>query len=355
MSIRNNKKKFLYFTGGLSIVPPVFFALQTIITGAEVEWRMPSAWEGIIFSIGITAILSYLMLELHEILKRKLPWTKINPTKRIFIQLFSNLIICNVVMICYMIAFQFVLENVLQKDCILQEDMRKYFFNNIMMATVLTILANLILEGSYFLDQWRKSLLETETLKRKNIQSQFESLKNQVNPHFLFNSLNALSSLVHTDPLKAEEFIDEFAKIYRYVLDIKDKVLVPLKEEYHFIKSFIFLQQIRFEKNLQINFNIEEQYLSDFIPPLSLQELIENAIKHNEVSEDNPLQIDIYTENNMLVVSNNIQKRMQTIASTKTGLRNINERYLMLSSSAAQFEENKNHFTVRLPLIKEED
>lgn len=355
MSIKSNKKQFLYLAGGLCMVPPVFFALQGVITGAEVEGRMPSVWEGIIFSIGITTILSYLMLEVHQVLKKHYPWTKTKPAKRIFIQLSSNLILCNVVMVGYMFTFQYIIENILLQPCIKDEDLRKYLFNNLMMATVLTILANLILEGSYFLNQWRKSLLETETLKRKNIQSQFESLKNQVNPHFLFNSLNALSSLVHTDPLKAEEFIDEFAKIYRYVLDIKDKVLVPLKEEYHFIKSFIFLQQIRFEKNLQIEIHIEEAHFADFIPPLSLQELIENAIKHNEVSEENPLHISIYTENNMLVVRNNLQKRMQKIASTKTGLRNINERYQMLSATSAHISEEANCFIVRLPLIKEED
>lgn len=355
MSINNNKKWFFYFALGLSMIPPIFFGLQSIVVGPEVEGRHPNIIEGICFSVGITMILSYLMLFIHKILKKRCPWNKTNVGKRIAIQLGVSVILCDLIMVAYMFVFQYITEEILHDECILDKDLKIYFFNNIMMATVLTILSNLVLEGKYLLEQWRKSLLETETLKRKNIQSQFESLKNQVNPHFLFNSLNALSSLVHTDPLKAEEFIDEFAKIYRYVLDIKDKVLVPLREEYHFIRSFIFLQQIRFEKNLQINFTIEEAQMFHFIPPLSLQELIENAIKHNEVSEENPLVIDIYTKGDVLVVRNNLQRRMQKIASTKTGLKNITERYQMLSSSKAIFHENESYFTVELPLIKEED
>lgn len=355
MAKKNHKRTFFYFAVGLSMIPPIFFALQSVITGPEVEGRQPNPIEGIIFSVGITMILCYTMTFLQSFLKRRYPWTKTKAEKRIAIQLALNLVVCNLIMIAYMFVFQFVLEEIFNEECILDDDLHKYFFNNLMMTTVLCILANLILEGTYLLKQWRKSLLETEKLKRKNIQSQFESLKNQVNPHFLFNSLNALSSLVHTDALKAEEFIDEFAKIYRYVLDIKDQVLVPLKEEHNFIRSFIFLQQIRFEKNLRIEFHIDEKHFSDFIPPLSLQELIENAIKHNEVSEENPLHIKIYTENNMLIVRNNLQKRMQKMASTKTGLKNIKERYQMLSASPASFEEDKKYFTVRLPLIKEED
>lgn len=307
------------------------------------------------FSCSVTVLICSSVYFLSGTFERKFPWETTPTRKRIFLQLLTSISTAVVIMVLYMMLFYLLVEKPMGQDCILSDEVKVNFFNNIVITIVLTAIANLIWEGGYLAEQWKKSMVETEKFKRKNIQSQFESLKNQVNPHFLFNSLNALSSLVQTDPNKAEEFISEFAKIYRYVLDMKDKFLVPLREEYQFIRSFIFLHKIRFGSNLQVNIDISEDKMDDFIPPLSLQELIENAIKHNIVSKENPLYIDIFIEKDHLVIRNNLQKRIQDIPSTGTGQKNLKERYDMLSSRIPSFQIEEPYYIAKIPLIKEED
>ena len=190
---------------------------------------------------------------------------------------------------------------------------------NILITVVMDTMCITISELYFYFKQYRETILEKSGLRRKNIQSQFQSLKNQVNPHFLFNSLNTLSALIHSDPVKAEDFIDEFAKVYRYILDFDDKHLVTVKEEIDFIKSYIFLQQMRFGKNLAVNIDIAESNMMDYVPPLSMQILVENAIKHNAISSDNPLLITIRTEGEQLRVVNNLQPRLEKVVSTGMG------------------------------------
>lgn len=169
---------------------------------------------------------------------------------------------------------------------------------------------------------------EREEIEKGVAQAQFESLKNQVNPHFLFNSLNVLSSLVHIDPDLSEKFIDQLARSYRYLLEQKDKELVTLKTEIEFANSFSFLLKIRFEEKLKINIKIPTDAMNHLIAPLTLQLLIENAVKHNTISLEEPLIIDLYLDtNNYLVVKNNLQLRVQRMPSTGVGLKNIINRY----------------------------
>ncbi len=345
-------KAFIYFIIGIGVIPPIFYSLQGWVTGTEM--KPDELLEGLIFSILVTLLICLSVLFSSKVFQKKYPWEFTSTRKRIALQLTTSIGVAIVIMVLFMTSFHFIFEGGVP-GCEIPDETKVHFFNNIVMTIVLTAVANLTLEGGYLADQWKKSLLETEKLKRKNTQSQFESLKNQVNPHFLFNSLNALSSLVQTDQNKAEEFIDEFAKIYRYVLDMKDKYLVPLTEEYQFIKSFIFLHKIRFGENLCVDIQIEKDQFDSFIPPLSLQELIENAIKHNIVSKENPLHITIFIEKDHLVVKNNIQPRLQDIPSTKTGHKNLIDRYRMLSSREPIFLKTEQHYIVQLPLIKEED
>lgn len=194
---------------------------------------------------------------------------------------------------------------------------------------------------------------EQEEIKKGVAQAQFESLKNQVNPHFLFNSLNVLSSLVRIDADLSEKFIDQLAKSYRYLLEQKDKELVPLKTEIEFVHAFSFLLKIRFEEKLRININLPAEVMNDFIAPLTLQLLIENAVKHNTISAEAPLIIDIFTDaNNYLIVKNNIQIRIQQIPSTGVGLKNITSRYHLLTTRAPEFRVLNDTYQARIPLIK---
>ena len=182
----------------------------------------------------------------------------------------------------------------------------------------------------------------------------FETLKNQLDPHFLFNSLNVLSSLIEENPKKAQEFTVALSKIYRYVLDQKDKNLISVEEELNFAKLYVSLLKMRFEDAIIINFKTDAD-MNDFrIVPLSLQLLLENAIKHNIISDQKPLQIDIFKEDNYLVVQNSYQKKQTFEKSTGIGLQNIMQRYNLVSNLNIDIKQTDKHYIVKLPLISGE-
>lgn len=203
----------------------------------------------------------------------------------------------------------------------------------------------------------QKNELENYTaeLEKENVLAQYETLKNQVNPHFLFNSLNVLASLIKKKPEQAYTFTKEFAKIYRVALTLKENLLINLSEEIDFVQSYIYLQKMRFGESLHVNVNIPSHYLSCFVPPFSLQLIVENAIKHNIVSEDRPLFIDVYCEDQVLIVRNNLQIRSDhNGSSTGIGSKNLTQRYSLISKEQPLFYTDAAYYYVKLPLITEE-
>ena len=205
------------------------------------------------------------------------------------------------------------------------------------------------------LHQEKESLLvKAEQQKKAHILSQFETLKNQVNPHFLFNSLNALSSLVHEDPDLAEQFISKLTRVYRYVLDLKEEDVVQLSEEINFVENYFFLQQIRFGNSLQLYIQLSSDSSYKKIPPLTLQILVENAIKHNIASREQPLRVELFSEgDDLLVVRNNYQKRQDGVESTGLGLANLRARYKFLSERQPEFYLQNDHYIAKVPLLDE--
>jgi len=189
-------------------------------------------------------------------------------------------------------------------------------------------------------------------LQKENLQSQFEMLKNQVNPHFLFNSLNVLVSLIKLEPDTAEKFTEQLSKVYRYVLENKEKDLVSLETELDFLKAYVYLLEIRFMDKVKISINIPEELLCMLLPPIALQLLIENAIKHNTFSKKSPLFIDIHVdEENYLHVLNNLQTRENRIESTGVGLNNIETRYKYLTDKKMSYGIINDCFEAKIPLI----
>lgn len=196
--------------------------------------------------------------------------------------------------------------------------------------------------------------VQAEQLKKENAQAQYQALKNQVSPHFLFNSLSILSSLVHIDPKLSEKFIDQLSKAYRYILEQKDNDSISLKTELDFIRSYAFLLKIRFEEKFDLKIELNETEANDFhIAPLTLQLLIENAVKHNKMSADTPLQVTIRKENEFLIVENAI-RRLQSgegVVSTGIGLKNIVKRYQLLTEIPVEISSDNNIFRVKIPLL----
>lgn len=214
----------------------------------------------------------------------------------------------------------------------------------------ITLIITMFMTSRSFLLNWRESAVDAERAKKESVAAQYESLKNQVNPHFLFNSLNALTNLVYEDQDKAAKFIKQLSEVYRYVLDTRDKELVPLAEEVKFLDSYLYLQQIRFGEKLNLKVSLENA--KGQVAPLALQMLIENAIKHNVIAEEQPLYIEVRMETGYIVVENNLQKKnMPGEGSSGIGLENIQRRYEFLSNLKVVVENTENMFRVKLPVI----
>jgi two-component system, LytTR family, sensor kinase len=222
--------------------------------------------------------------------------------------------------------------------------------NNAAIFSSLTVVA--IYESIYFMSELRESIEEKELLKRESLQAQLNALKTQVNPHFLFNNLNTLASVIPENPKQAVDFVQQLSKVYRHILEVKDEKAIPLKDELDVLKAYAFLLKTRFGNNLDIDINVADEKMQKKIVPLSLQLLMENAIKHNIVSSDKPLKIDVYAVNGTLVVSNNLQKKNQVFESTGIGLDNIRNRYKLLSDKIVEVTESSTNFTVSIPLIE---
>jgi signal transduction histidine kinase len=197
--------------------------------------------------------------------------------------------------------------------------------------------------------------VRAERLEKENVQAQFAALKSQVNPHFLFNSLSILSSLVHADADLSEKFIDQLSRAYRYILEQKDNERVLLKTELEFIQAYRFLLNIRFENKFDVAIDVPQAEQTHYsIAPLTLQLLVENAVKHNRMSVREPLHVTIRLDGNCLVVENNLQPRPKTETSTGVGLQNIVNRYALLTDQAVWIGETDDNFVVKIPLLLNE-
>lgn len=216
-------------------------------------------------------------------------------------------------------------------------------------GALFVLIFNSILFIQGFITNWKISLQENAKLKHEKLKSDYAALQNQLNPHFLFNSLSVLISEIHFNPARAEMFARKMSDIYRYVLQCRDKTTVTLKEELQFIESYIFLHNIRLGDSVKLDVDFSQKQLKLTIPPLSLQLLIENAVKHNIANEREPLNIRIFISENRLVVTNNLQKKKITY-SIGTGLNNLNERYRLLYGKEIEYGEEGVLFKVSLPL-----
>lgn len=206
----------------------------------------------------------------------------------------------------------------------------------------------------FYMNRSKKAQVEAEQFKKISVEAQFEALRNQINPHFLFNSFNVLSSLVYKDPDTSAKFIGQLSYVYRYLLYNQEKKIVILKDEMEFIRAYLYLLEIRFGENLKIKISeiADREY---YVAPATIQMLIENAIKHNVVSKKSPLTISIWVESDTLFVSNNLQLKEIKEPSTKVGLQNIMSRYSFLSDRKVIVNEGPDQFIVSIPLLTLEE
>lgn len=217
---------------------------------------------------------------------------------------------------------------------------------------VAVLLLTGLYEINYSLNKWKTLQINKEAIKRAGMQGQLQSLKSQVNPHFLFNSLNTLSALIADEPKRAEQFVDEMAKVYRYLLQTNQNELTTLSAEIRFINSYYHLLRTRYDIGFELAIEVEEEDLDKKIPPLTLQLLLENAVKHNSILESNPLRVTIRSAGgDLLEISNNRLVKSTPVKSTRLGLANIMAKYELLSDRLPAIDDGRHFFTVTLPLI----
>jgi sensor histidine kinase YesM len=328
----------LLILGGLGVF--------TYLIGCPVCYDMPLNRQlaSLAFSITMCAALWLGNDLLTDYLESRYPWLK-DPVKRLSISLVATTVVSLVIVILVNLFFLTLWGYSLAQ-------LQAYnWFPVLLFPLVITFLISLFMHSRSFLLGWRQTAIDAERLKGENITSQYESLKNQVNPHFLFNSLNTLTSLVHEQPDLAVKFIKQLSEVYRYVLDSQNKEVVPLATELKFVRAYVFLQQIRFGEDLQVLVEVPEP-TNIQIAPLSLQMLIENAVKHNIILEESPLSIRIYLEEEQyIVVSNNLQEKHTGIVSSALGLKNIKARYEYLTDRPVHILKEKQAFTVKLPVL----
>ena len=216
---------------------------------------------------------------------------------------------------------------------------------------VMLLAVGAIYESIRLFQLWKTTIFEKQQLERAHLASQLEGLRNQVNPHFLFNSLNTLVYLIPEHPEKAVRFVQQMSKVYRYVLESRDARVISLSEELSWLESYVFLQRERFGENLRVEIRDVEGLSGAGVVPLTMQILFENAIKHNIISNEKPLTVELFSENGQLVVRNNLQRKNQVMDSTGVGLENIRSRYRMLTEKEVSVIASANYFTVILPLL----
>jgi len=286
-------------------------------------------------------LLSEANLHSYILLDRVLPWEE-HPALRLLAQIGIGLVIA----FCIVSVFFWVM-----MDAINEKVLRMAMFGTVVQALALTG----IFIGIFFFHRLKTSMLETERLKQAHLEAQNEALRQQIDPHFLFNSLNTLTSIIEEDRTLATEFVQRLARVYRYVLQAKEDDLASLQAEIDFVRDYAFALNQRFGDNFHLVINIPPRWLASRIPPLTLQILVENAVKHNVISRDQPLTVSISVDDRpQLVVWNNLQKKNVASSGTHVGLNNIIARYSLLSDGIVDIDERDGEFTVRLPLINGE-
>lgn len=223
-------------------------------------------------------------------------------------------------------------------------------------TSLITLLFHLLNAVVFYMKKYKSTQLEAEELLRMNTQAALQSIKSQINPHFLFNNLNVLSSLVLKNSRDANEFIEAFSKVYQYILRNQDKELIELEKEVEFLQPYMYLLQKRFPAGVELTTEIDERWKHAYVVPVALQMLVENAIKHNVVSHTKPLEIKIKANGtSVLEISNNLQPKMNREPSSNIGLSNINQRYELITGRKIEVEKDEHQFKVRIPLIELND
>lgn len=324
------------------IVMAIGLGISTIFTGFGL-WTSLEAFKRVglyTFVIGFTLWKGNEILSL--IIHNYYPWNK-NPKRTLLIDLVSTFLYSALaIFIVNYLLFPLLYGHGIDKN------IRLFFLIGIIQLFISLLISSIFYIKQFF-TEWLKASINEEKLKQEAIQLRYDALKSNVNPHFMFNSLSVLTSLIDTDSQKAKQFIQQFANIYRYVLENRESELVSLADEINFIKSYANLHQIRHGSSLRIEINVTD--LSGSIVPLSLQILLENCFKHNIISDEKPLNVKVWRNDNSIYVENNLQKRKAIHDSGGIGLETMSKQFDYFTDKKVEIVQTAELYTVKIPVL----
>ncbi len=316
-----------------------------IVIGA-IYHNVLGSTEGL-YKIGMSALATSILwvsnANFNSVLPDRFDWVR-TPEKRFFFNLGMTAIVT-----FFIWCLITILWNAPWEGIDIGRVVRNFELSDFLPTLGITLFISVFMHGRSFLNEWRNAAAEAERLKKEQIAAQYETLKNQVNPHFLFNSLNVLTALVHRDADQAEQFVRQMSKVYRYVLDSRNSETVPLEQEAEQLEAYVFLLKIRFNDSFSAKIDIQSPQSP--VVPLSLQMLVENAVKHNEASKENPLLVEVFEANGHIVVRNNFQPKSMVSDSSGVGLSNIRARYAFMTNKPVEAGIVGAYYEVRVPLL----
>ncbi len=325
-------------------IPILGFLMPMIFNKFSIDFLFNEGYRNTVMSIATTIAIWLGIRSIVIYLWHHYPWEK-NPIKHLIYEI--------ILVFSYTMLIGFLNYIIYQYTSFVEMEENLDLGISITITLLITFFITSLHEAWFFFNQWNISLVKAQTLEKENIISQYETLKTQINPHFLFNTLNTITILIEESPQMAVKYVGKTADFLRGILSMKDKEVIKLEEEMGMIETFFDLQKERYGQNLHVDIKLSPASLLKNIPPLALQMLIENAIKHNIISAEKPLYIQISDEDaRVLSVSNNLQKKKQENLSNGIGLQNIQKRYSFLSDSKIEIIENEQVFKVTLPLLK---
>lgn len=331
-----------YFNKSLFVLIPLVGI--SIVGIFFLSYGIKDSWNSlklIVHGVFMTAGLWLGVMSIVMYLWKKFPWEQA-PKRHLMLEL--------LLILSYTVAFSYLLYFLEKKYWNIQE------IENLGIEIFITILITLLItsihESIFFYQQWKYNFSKSVRLEKDNIEARFEALTAQINPHFLFNSLNSLTTMVE-DNKPVVDYIQNLSDLLRYMLKNGEKELVLLRDEIIIMNLYIRLQQVRFPETLKIKVVVQESFYHYAIPPLVLQMLVENSLKHNIISKDKPLRVEIIADKESISVSNNLQKK-SGVDSTGQGLKNVTGRYKFFTTRKVEITETKEMFKVVIPLLQVE-
>jgi len=343
MNKNNTRNIWLRWSYGVLVGIIFNFVLDVIFSLVYSQYSLFQPISHYLISVSLTYIVFEILILINKRLEKIYSWENL-PVLRFIIKFLLDTIIAIIIVDSFRWVISLFFDPIVYIRLLDEMILISLISFTIFILTVLELSINL-------LTSWRFSLAELERFKKENAEIRFESLRSQLNPHFLFNSLNTLSSLVYENQENAGLFIRKLSDVYRYILDNRDHDLISIRKELDFAQSYIYLIQLRFESNLVVKNNTQNANEKLRIAPLTLQLLIENAVKHNVISKKEPLRIDIEIVNDVLIVKNKLQRKKVKENSNKMGLANIRSRYDFLTNRIVEVSAENNEFIVKIPLL----